>query len=191
MLDYLKTNYLDPLEGFDDYEDFAIACMNGAVMEELQWLYSPNIKLHFPNKEIVYRSNVVYGEVPLTANDAKELVNSIKKENEPCNAFIATYKNGGNITVVCIEKNAEKPIVIVRDSETKSALIKNADFSTLHEAFIPICKHLVPKYFPLIEKADSHTPNNSNEGATSSSKAQIAKVSSNSFMDKIKKFFGK
>lgn len=194
MIQYIKTNFIKPLDGFEDYEEFAWACRQGAVIEDLQFLYNPTIKLHFPSKEIIYRCGIIYGNVPLTVEDAKELVSAIRKEKEPFTAFVATYKSGGDITVVCVEKNSKKAIVIVDDSSNKRSVLSERDFSELDEVFAPLINELVSPSSRATEKAVLSQPakaNVSNIKNQPVQKTQVKTVSSNNFIGKIKKFFSR
>lgn len=201
MLQYLTSNFIKPLDGFENYEDFAWACRNGAVIEDLQFSYNPTIKLHFPNKEIVYRCGIIFGDVPLTVEDAKELVSAIKKEKEPFIAFVATYKSGANITVVCAEKNSKNAIVIVDDPANKRSVLSEKDFSELNQVFKPLINELVSPSSRTTVKTVSPSPNTMKKenppkpGTANKIKnpslhgKQAETVSSNSFISKIKKFF--
>lgn len=194
MIQYIKTNFIKPLDGFEDYKEFAWACRQGAVIEDLQFLYNPNIKLHFPNKEIIYRCSIIYGKVPLTIEDAKELASAIRKEKEPFTAFVATYKSGGDITVVCVEKNSKKAIVIVDDSSNKRSVLSERDFSELDEVFAPLINELVSPSSRETEKAVLSQPakaNVSNIKNQPVQRTQVKTVSSNNFIGKIKKFFSR
>lgn len=194
MIQYIKTNFIKPLDGFEDYEEFAWACRQGAVIEDLQFLYNPTIKLHFPSKEIIYRCGIIYGNVPLTIEDAKELVSAIRKEKEPFTAFVATYKSGGDITVVCVEKNSKKAIVIVDDSSSKRSVLSERDFSELDEVFTPLINELVSPSSRATEKAVLSQPSKANVSNIKNQpvqRTQVKTVSSNNFISKIKKFFSR
>lgn len=194
MIQYIKTNFIKPLDGFEDYEEFAWACRQGAVIEDLQFLYNPTIKLHFPSKEIIYRCGIIYGNVPLTIEDAKELVSAIRKEKEPFTAFVATYKSGGDITVVCVEKNSKKAIVIVDDSSSKRSVLSERDFSELDEVFTPLINELVFPSSHVTEKVVLSQPAKINVNSIKNQPVQsiqVKSVSSNNFISKIKKFFNR